>query len=227
MLFTQVPVTPTLGGLLARIVGAFATPATAQSGLPAAPSGFSLEGWQGLIGVIAGILLAEGFRWLREERRRKEERVAVRLLISLEIDDDLAALDVLASQLSEAEKVIRETDPELPRYGLACGFLDMPVPAWSRHMWDSQTAKITGALAPQEIKSIHALHSDFDAFLSIRASMAGAQQQAIQTMGGLRESGRRFDELDALRKHKSKVAALMAEVQIVIDQIKEIGNPIE
>jgi len=89
-----------------------------------------------------------------EHERQLSERV--RIMLSLEIDENYAALEKYDAGIDE--RTLFQNSPGQPKER-AQQLSDVPLPQWSHKYWDGLTASIPLALTPDEIRKCHEFHS--------------------------------------------------------------------
>jgi hypothetical protein len=121
-----------------------------------------------LLGVILGVALGS---W-QEQRRAAQARRGVRLLLKLEIQQNLAALFEFRERVSgeriwlPAEGFLTEVGASLDEgeFNKRQRLAREPLPEWRHLMWQSQAGLTAMALSRIEIDRAYTLHSDLDTF---------------------------------------------------------------
>jgi hypothetical protein len=85
----------------------------------------------------------------------KQTSEGVRTMLSLEIDQNRAALEKYDAGIDER---ILFQNSRLQSKERAQQLSDMPLPEWNREYWDALTAQIPSALTPDEIRKCHEFH---------------------------------------------------------------------
>lgn len=114
----------------------------------------------------------------RAAARETEERQrdAVRLLLSLEIDHNLANLQALWTEITRNDPGKYSDDPEKQRRAAsryyANALLRAPFPSWSRAVWEGLTPYLPVACSRAEIARANHVYGGLDTISAIRAQLA-------------------------------------------------------
>lgn len=109
----------------------------------------------GLGGVILGFVLSEGASYIRRRREQQQLTQAIKTLIRIEIDQNLAWLSEVAQRLDKEEQ-------DVNRRQMFSLLISMPMPIWSHQLWESQLVSVPSALSTEMISKVHEFHGDLD-----------------------------------------------------------------
>jgi hypothetical protein len=139
-----------------------------------------------VVGSIGGAILGarEGARAslaatkALSQEAEERQRASVRLLMRVEIDQNLANLGELRARLiaaatpeSDDEDDVAEK-PELSGDSYARAFARGVMPAWTRQAWESMTALLSPALDAKEIERVNHFYGQLETIDGIRDQLA-------------------------------------------------------
>lgn len=134
----------------------------------------------GIIGTLSGTLL--GFvlstidnRW-REQRTERRQAQSVRLLVGLEIQQNLESLERLLEGIphldtNPSKKVESPKDIDQLHYSYAYRIAQKRLLVWIHNAWESQMAMLPIALKPREIQQVQNFHQKLRDISSIHSSL--------------------------------------------------------
>ena len=141
-----------------------------------------------IVSALIGALVAAGVGWIQGRARAHQERLGVRMLLRLESNRNLAALNEFWDKVTSAAYMmpgIGYAHEEL-EFHKRLRLANLPLGSWDKLMWESQAGLIAKALQPAEIERAYSFNADLAMFLVIRTKL----QEAFDTEDGgqLRES---------------------------------------
>lgn len=192
-----------------------------------------------VIGTILGFVLNEIARWWREKRAEKKQIRAVRTMLSLEIDQNLALLRDFWSKTKDVD--LPEDKPDRHNLILVRRLSESPLPLWSHKMWESQMPLLATALSEEEIKQVHRHHNKLDAITAIRTQLSTLKEERHQYSMLQHEKSKSTEPLtrgmEQVRSHFSKrklekefceKASLLWEgCEQIVGDLKHLGNPLQ
>jgi hypothetical protein len=138
-----------------------------------------------IIGGVLGFGLSEVSTRRREAREEKRQGQAVRTIIRLEIDRNLATLKTFWT----AVKAKDNADLGRRRKNiLAEQFVDLPLTPFSRASLTSQMSLLAFSLTDVQIERVFRLYDRLDFFMTTRATLADALRDEQQEMTRFRQS---------------------------------------
>ena len=171
------------------------------------------------VGVVIGALSAFlGFRLEKGERRReaKERKCKIRSVLSLEIKQNLDEVDgfwvEVQAEINKKEKPAK--GPEQKAYRLAI----IPLPTFTRIMWESQATYLPEVLEPDEFGSANQLHALFNTLTTIHRYL---EQQRPDAEG--QPKGPKKTEKNPWEKYSP---GQWYAFESAVEKIKKIGNPL-
>ncbi|MGR3309264.1 MAG: hypothetical protein ACUZ77_00670 [Candidatus Brocadiales bacterium] len=168
-----------------------------------------------IIGTILGFGLNEITRLFREKRTEKKQAQAVRTLLSLEIDQNLA---LLRDFLGKVKHVDMSKEKPVPRpLIMAQRLIELPLPCWSHKMWESQMPLLATALNEEEIRQVHLHHSKLDTITDIRTKL-------YEEVKPLRDG--EISEWASYRLSE-KVPPLWEECERIVSKLFALKNPLQ
>jgi hypothetical protein len=152
-----------------------------------------------------------------DERQRK----AARLLVSLEIDHNLANLrsfwEEAASHLQDQYRGV----PEAQR------LTRVPIPTWTRVAWDGMTPLLPLTLSRAEIEQANRLYSQLEAITLIRAEIARmTAEKPYQVLAHLPGRPDPVPEMIYPRSWSYFAPDLAERVEVTVVDLIANGNPI-
>jgi hypothetical protein len=187
-----------------------------------------------LLGVVIAHLLNDRTERIREERRSKEQRGSVRILISTEIEQNLAMFREYWGIVNSAEakaKTPTSNHEQVQRRDEAVYWsrrlVRHPPPRWVHRSWEALTPSLATALSVSEIEAASRIHSNLDAISAIRAELIepAAEQPRREKM--LDAFGTDIGHWDYPQRLINMAPAAWERIEILAQQILETGNPIE
>jgi hypothetical protein len=176
-----------------------------------------MEAIIGLAGVILGFALSELATWWRQTRADKEQAQAVRTVIYLEIDYNLARLRSFWEQVNQPDS---ETNPVMVRQNKASRLINLPTPYWTHRAWESQMPLLPTALRDEVlIRKVHAHYALIETLVSIHNKLISLKVEQDQEMAKVNTP---FPALVFQRNG----ASLMGEYEAGVNKLIEIGNPL-
>lgn len=184
-------------------------------------------------GIILGATISEVLTWWRERRTDRKAAKRVRIMINVEIEQNLelarAYFESLTRDYEEdiPNAYYREPEPEEIPYFRAWRLVSLPLPPWRNAMWQSQLSELTTALSEKQIRQCHRHHAHIDSIASLKA-----------TLGGLLEARRAEslqlahlqDKLEVKKREVNRYAQdapeLWAECERAFHLMLGAGNPL-
>lgn len=185
-----------------------------------------------ILGTIVGFVLNEVATRQRERRLKKGQIQAVRTILSLEVDQNLAVLRDFWNKVNQVDRVDEsEQDPELAHLRLARRLIDLPMPHWSHKMWESQMSLLATALSEEEIKRVHDLHNRLDTIATIRSTLSALASEEHEDWRAAPKTERGLVPLSAAwslsRKFDKSAPGLWIECERVVHETLDKGNPLQ
>jgi len=177
-----------------------------------------------LIGTILGFALNELATRLRENRTERKEARAVRTLLSLEIDQNIALLKEWWGEVTEADSP--EEDPDHYRRVVANRLIELPLPSWSHKMWESQTLLLPVALKREEIMQVYDIHSGLDRLAAIRSALVAAQREQQEDWRSARGESGGASLLGLSLRFYHIAPQLWPECERIVNELLAKGNPL-
>jgi hypothetical protein len=180
-----------------------------------------------IIGAILGFRLSERATRQREERTEKRQAGAIRTLLRLEIDQNLALLRDFWSEVNQVDE--SEEDPDLARLRLARRMVGLPVPHWCHTMWKSQTPLLVVALSEEEIKQVHNLHIGLDAIAAIHSKLSALESEQREELRAARNETGMVPMSKAMGLSQSfnrNAPGLWMECERIVREVLDKGNPL-
>jgi hypothetical protein len=163
----------------------------------------------------------------------EQQRNAVRLLLSLEIDHNLARVQAFWSHIwsiALPEDIRSEEDPEWKRQSeqrfRARLVARSPVLVFSQRVWNGQTSVLGSAIRAEEIRRTNRIYGQLDTLSGIQAQLAVMDaEQARHTTTGWRRLGE--EGLPTAAVTFNEVApSLWVETEEIVAELLANGNPI-
>jgi hypothetical protein len=159
-----------------------------------------------------------------------QQRNAVRLLLRLEIDHNLANLSTLWADVTRDEVYDDSDDPEQQRKAMgqnrASALLRVPMPVWTRSAWDGLIPLLPLALARSEIAEASTVYGQLDTISAIRSQLAEmAAEQPWQEVVQSDVYGPRTRTIHP-QTFSDNAPDLWGRIEEVVDQLLTHGNPI-
>jgi hypothetical protein len=180
-------------------------------------------------GALASLAATKAFAEEQEER----QRAAVRLLLSLEIEANLARVQAFWSDIwsiALPEDIRNEEDPEWKRQSeqrfRARLVARSPVLAFSRRVWNGQTSVLGSAISAEEIRRTNRIYGQLDTLSGIQARLVEMDtEQARHTTTGIRRLGEE-GALMAAVTFNEVAPSLWVETEEIVAGLLANGNPI-
>jgi stalled ribosome rescue protein Dom34 len=179
-----------------------------------------------IIGVIVGYAISAGDRWWRERRTERRRTKSVRILLGLEIEQNLMLVGRLKERLRWSGET--EDDPESAALKKARTLIQSPLPPWSHEVFTSQLSAISDILQPVDVASVYEHHNHIDAITNIRAVLTQLNQQERVENAPLRSASTGAIPLMAMPSSVfyRNAADLWEECKRLIEALERIGNPL-
>lgn len=178
----------------------------------------------GIIGAVAGVVVAERMARQREERAEQKQVVAVRTLLTLEIDKNLALLREFWERASEPQEDEAALDPDSLHLRLASRLAYLPLPVWSNNAFESQLPIFPLALSEEEIRQVYDLRSGLENISDFYSKIATIERP----QGGFRSTTPQMvvGQIEQ-ESFKKKMSALWQGLEKSVNRILEKGNPLK
>jgi hypothetical protein len=164
-------------------------------------------------GARASLAATKAFAEEQEER----QRAAVRLLLSLEIEANLARVQAFWSDIwsiALPEDIRNEEGPEWKRQ------------SFSRRVWNGQTSVLGSAISAEEIRRTNRIYGQLDTLSGIQARLVEMDtEQARHTTTGIRRLGEE-GALMAAVTFNEVAPSLWVETEEIVAGLLANGNPI-
>ena len=192
-------------------------------------------------GSIGGAILGarEGARASLEatqahsQETEKRQRASVRLLLRVEIDQNLANLGDLRAKLIAAgtpqsddagdDAGDEEEKPKFSWGSYARAFVRGVMPAWTRQVWESMTALLSPALDAKEIERVNHFYGQLETINGIRDQLTVMLDEKPHTEHHIIRSDPRTVRPTTFYNHGPGLAA---EDDRIIADLLDRGNPI-
>lgn len=188
--------------------------------------------WGPIIGVVVGFLLsqlANVVAWLISSRKEKQ---LVRLLVALEIDQNLALLNdywhnvsLLPDEYEEQATATKVSEVEADR--LARRAVDIPLPVLSDKAFNSQLKALPKALDESDIRLTWRIYEEIAQVQTLHAWLLAVASESETGEGSFPSASR------AIRSHgmesatfKTKKAGAIFDLRRTIQQLLDAGNPL-
>jgi hypothetical protein len=149
-------------------------------------------------------------------------------LLADEITQNLEAFKIYwktVSQLSEASN-----DPTQKRLALARQAIELHLPAWSCTIWETQTALLTKALSPEQLRQVQAIYSRLKEVSAIYSKLQSLmdEQQANLRAGRWSDGGPiLMGVAGPPRKFDKNAPVLWDSLEQIALTLEAEGNPLE
>ncbi len=182
-----------------------------------------------IIGGVLGFGLSEVATRRREAREEKRQAQAVRTIIRLEIDRNLAALKTFWTALKAKD------NPDLGRRRkniLAEQFVNLSLTPFSRDSLTSQMSLLAFSLTDVQIEQVFRLYDRLDFLMTTRAVLSDALRDEQQEMTRFRQSqsapGQTPGLLYAPRQpFDAQANQNWDEIESTAAELLETGNPLQ
>ena len=165
----------------------------------------------------------------RETEQR--QRAAVRLLLSQEINHNLAVLRMLWADVMSEEvphEVIDDSDPESQRDSIgqyrANQFIHAATPIWSREAWRGLTALLPLALSTEEIKQTTHLYGHLESISVLRRQLVVLAAGQPGTRSSFDPEGELYDILHPMTFYLN-APNLWDRIEATMNELLASGNP--
>lgn len=176
-----------------------------------------------VIGVILGYALSAGERWWRERSETQERIKAVRLLLRLEVGQNLDLVRLLSTGIERDSH--DESDPEFAAINSARTLIHSPLPPWSHDIFKSQLAGIPVALTPHEIQELYQHHNRLDGIEVIRSTLKQLHEEQ-QAEFRAPKTGTVVTIAMPASVFQRNAGTLWAECKRLMDALESAGNPV-
>jgi hypothetical protein len=159
----------------------------------------------GVIGTLGGTFL--GFllstienRW-REQRTERKQVQSIRLLIGLEIQQNLELLEHFWEDVIqlESQEILASGDAERLHYAYAYRVTQKPPLIWSYNAWESQMAMLPIALEAREIRQVQNFYQRLRDISTIHSFLVNLLSQDEADRRDAQSLPRRLNSIDAMR----------------------------
>lgn len=187
--------------------------------------------WGPIIGVIVGFLLSQGANVVTWLLSSKKERQLVRLLVALEIEQNLALLRDYWNNVSlppdddEAERLHNEVEVEADR--LARRAVLIPLPVLSDTAFKSQLSALPNALDEATIRSTWRVYEEIAQAKALHAwlqELTGTQVSGSDSFPSASRAIRSENLLSAT--FKTRRAGAIYDLRKTIQLLLSEGNPL-
>ncbi|MBM4401309.1 MAG: hypothetical protein FJ045_05095 [Crenarchaeota archaeon] len=125
-----------------------------------------IEGIFGLIGIIIGFILSEAVNLLRQKRSEEEGIRQTRLLLKLEVEQNLSMLKPAHDRMSH-----RELGTTVGLADFAKALKEIPVPVFTHSAWNSLITSTAKSLSEQEIRKAAEFHARLEQLRDIHSEI--------------------------------------------------------
>jgi hypothetical protein len=178
-----------------------------------------------LVGVIVGFVLSQVATYMKESSVRKKERISIRNLILMELEQNINLLEDYWHDVSlspdEDEPEENYTDRLVRRTK------EIPYPPLISIVWQSHIGRLAEVLENEELKSIWRQYEIFRFLPILHERLVISDSEKVKREYGYSRASR------ALRTQgltsatfNSESAALMMEYKTLITEVLENGNPL-
>ena len=181
-----------------------------------------------IIGGVLGFALSEVATRRREAREEVRRAQAVRTIIQLEIERNLAALKTFWTGVKANDK------PDLGRRRkniLAEQFVNLPLTPFSRDSLTSQMSLLAFSLTDVQIERVFRLYDRLDFLMTTRAAFAEALRDEQQEMTRFRQSQSAPGQPQGLvyaprQPFDAQASQQWDEIESTAAELLETGNPL-
>jgi len=185
-----------------------------------------MEAILGVVGIILGFALSELAAWWRQNRTEKKQARAVRTLLTIEIDQNLALLRDWWSEVTDIDSsLLYDADD----YYLipASRLIELPLPSWSHKMWESQSQFLAIALNHEEIRQLSEIHGGIDTIEAIHSALTGAYAQQQEDLRSVRsKTGSAILPFGLTLRFTAAARQLWPECKRAASELLTRGNPL-
>ncbi|MDX6498102.1 MAG: hypothetical protein QOG23_1362 [Blastocatellia bacterium] len=190
--------------------------------------------WGSIVGVVVGFLLGQVANvtgWLISSR--KEKRLS-RLLVALEINQNLALLrdywhNVALPPNVETDKARGVTRvPEIEADRLARRAVEIPLPVMSNKALNSQLAVLPKALDEKTIRLTWHLYEQLDQVVALHAWLVEIMSNSSDEEEEFPSASRaiRVDGLESMT-FRTKTAGAIFDLRTTVQKLLKAGNPLK
>lgn len=190
--------------------------------------GAIIGGGLGIAGTVLGYRLNEHNSRRREEETEEEQARAIRTLLSVEIEQNIAWLRDFVSRVKQPDGA--DSGKETTPLDVARRLTQMPMPGWSHKMWESQLQWVKLALDDKQISQVHLFHKQLDRIGEIRTSLTRLETEERDDLWweptGASGVGLGVRAHAAPSRLEQSVTALVLEYERVATDLIRRGNPL-
>jgi hypothetical protein len=180
---------------------------------------------QALLGVVVGALLTFLLGWFRDWRIECQQARSVRVMLSRDVEGNLAALRVFWGDASGAGD--EEGDPDWACVLRARRLTELPMPAWGRRAWESPVPLLTRSLRAAEIRQVGAVYDGLDAVLAIRSTLSALKDDQAEESRAYRSSSGPQSIVGPPRPFDRSASALWGKFEQIVRGLLDSGNPLQ
>ncbi|MEN6554370.1 MAG: hypothetical protein ABFC34_15975 [Methanobacterium sp.] len=116
-----------------------------------------------ILGTLGGVILAYGLNEYSKYKQKAENKKSTRVLVRLEIDQNLEFLQYLITYTKKIEQILKDEgmDQDDINLKIAEELVERPMFTWTDTMWEKQTAFLAVSFQEDEIKKIYKIYSSF------------------------------------------------------------------
>jgi hypothetical protein len=179
-----------------------------------------------VFGTLFGFAVAEASALLKSRRVEKARNANARLMLGLEIDQNLSALRTIYDDLAEQPREGQQPVARAPRAAL---IVTMSEPAFSTQVRDGQLQSMPDVLGPEEIRRVHEFYYDLRRITAHRENLIAlhnehADDRRVATGGtGVMV---RSPASSLGRRYKSTSPDLADVFFDLVAKLIAVGNPI-
>ncbi len=203
----------------------------------------------GLGGIVLGVILTAAFNWAQGRARQKDQKVEYRRVLTLlqaECERNQVAFVETWDKVTSNAYWVPNTGYTFAEqeFHKRLRLVRLPLPVWSRQIWEGDRALIRKAIDATKIIDIAGLYADLDAFTSVRAKLLEAFN--TETNKKLADDFTAWMEAKSLRTAQNKSMSssyerdihaaistfndqtleLWNECQVIAEHIKKYHSPI-
>jgi hypothetical protein len=177
-----------------------------------------------LVGVVVGFALAQGGQFLTARRESAERNRSVRRSLGVEIDRNLRELEEAWRRLGA------DGGAGVGATTLAARLVDLPLPAWTRRLWEGRPDFAAGALDDQELVAVDRLYAALDRITGVRAALTRVAEEDAARQRSAPTHSQHFGappvQLPVALDFHHKAPPLWEAAAAAAREVRRIGNPL-
>jgi hypothetical protein len=182
-----------------------------------------------IIGAILGFLLSELRQWTTEGKQADR----VRTMLKLEIDQNIS---LLRENWEYWNKAIQSNKSSQKISNLCRSLRAIPLPQWSRRVWEGQVSLLPIALNEEENRKVDSLYSQLNKITKITSQLSVLVSDVLSldvpepyesALDLDSEPNRRYNQDQPKQERlKSQMYELMRNCEKVFQDVLDNGNPL-